>query len=88
MPQMTRLTSKGQMVVPKRLREVQGIRVGDSLTIESEGENVRVTRRSGWARATAGTLPSPHGQIEPEELEELLEHTKHSETIEAYGDET
>lgn len=84
MAHVTRLTSKGQMVIPKRLRDLKGIRVGDSLTIESQGENVRVTRRSGWAQATAGTLPSPYGPVEPEEVEEILERTADVEVLEKY----
>lgn len=86
MEQISRITTKGQMVIPKRFRDLKGIRIGDSITLESHGDNVHVARRSGWARATAGSLPSPHGPIEPEELEEVLERTADEEIIERYRD--
>lgn len=82
----TRLTSKGQVVIPKEIRDRTGLDIGDSVSLTSNEEGVRVVKRSGWARATAGTLPSPHGPIEPEELEALLERSKDTATIEEYGD--
>ena len=43
------------------------------MTIEDREHVVRITRRSGWARATAGLLASPRGRLEAHELDEWLE---------------
>ena len=38
----TTVTSKGQITVPKAVRRAMGIKEGDSLVFEVEGEDVRV----------------------------------------------
>ena len=42
MEQKARITSKGQVTIPKAVREALGIKEGDSLFFEVEGEEVRV----------------------------------------------
>jgi AbrB family looped-hinge helix DNA binding protein len=42
MEQKARITSKGQVTIPKAVRRALGIKEGDSLLFEIEGENVRV----------------------------------------------
>jgi antitoxin PrlF len=46
MEQRARVTSKGQVTVPKGIREALGVRAGDSLVFEVEngGAKVRVVR--------------------------------------------
>lgn len=84
----TRITSKGQVVIPKEIRDRTGLDIGDSVSLTSGEEGIRVVKRSGWARATAGTLPSPGGPIEPEELEAVLERAKDAEIVEEYMNAT
>lgn len=47
MEQRARVTSKGQVTVPKGIREALGVRAGDSLVFEVEkgGARVRVVRK-------------------------------------------
>jgi len=42
MGQKARMTSKGQVTIPKAVREALGIGEGDSLLFEVEGDEVRV----------------------------------------------
>lgn len=42
MEQKAKITSKGQVTVPKAVRQALGITAGDSLLFEIEGDNVRV----------------------------------------------
>jgi len=42
MQKQARITSKGQVTVPKEIRRVLGVRTGDGLLFESDGEGVRV----------------------------------------------
>jgi AbrB family looped-hinge helix DNA binding protein len=41
--QKARITSKGQVTIPKDVREALGLREGDSLLFEVEGEKVTVS---------------------------------------------
>lgn len=54
--------------------------------VRQDEQRIGVSQGSGWARATAGSLPSRRGQIEPEELEELLERIADEEVLEKFGD--
>ncbi len=69
----TRMTTKGQVVIPKRLRDLAGMDVGDSIRLTSHGDTIHIARRSGWARATAGCLTSSRPPMEPDELDDLVE---------------
>lgn len=42
MQKQARLTSKGQITVPREVRRVPGVRAGDRLLFESDGKSVRV----------------------------------------------
>ncbi|MGH3145393.1 MAG: AbrB/MazE/SpoVT family DNA-binding domain-containing protein, partial [Rubrobacter sp.] len=42
MEKKAKVTSKGQVTIPKAVRDRLGIREGDSLIFEGEGEEVRV----------------------------------------------
>ena len=49
--EITRLSSKGQLVIPARLRRALGLRSGEELTVEigSPGERALIVRRRGLA---------------------------------------
>ncbi len=42
MQEQAKLTSKGQITVPREVRRLLGVRAGDHLLFESDGEDVRV----------------------------------------------
>ena len=42
MQKQARITSKGQITVPREVRRVLGVRTGDKLLFESDGKGIRV----------------------------------------------
>ena len=42
MKKQARITSKGQITIPREIRRVLGVRTGDKLLFEEEGAEVRV----------------------------------------------
>lgn len=42
MQKLARITSKGQITVPREIRRLLGVRAGDRLLFESDGKGVRV----------------------------------------------
>lgn len=42
MQKQARITTKGQITVPREVRRVLGVRAGDKLLFESDGKEVRV----------------------------------------------
>jgi AbrB family looped-hinge helix DNA binding protein len=42
MQKQARITSKGQITVPREVRRILGVRAGDRLLFESDGQGVRV----------------------------------------------
>jgi antitoxin PrlF len=42
MQKQARITSKGQITVPREIRRVLGVRSGDKLLFESDGQGIRV----------------------------------------------
>jgi antitoxin PrlF len=42
MQKQARITSKGQITIPREVRRVLGVRAGDRLLFESDGKGVRV----------------------------------------------
>jgi AbrB family looped-hinge helix DNA binding protein len=53
-----KLTSKGQITVPKRVREALGVRAGDKIVFEQNGDNilVRTVRPKGVFEQYRGTV--------------------------------
>ena len=55
---VTRLSSKGQVVLPKAVREALGLKAGDELLVEVEGNAIRlVPRRKRSLSEALDTLP-------------------------------
>lgn len=48
--------SKGQIVIPKALRDAVGLRPGDGVEFELDGDSVRIVA-SGPVRARKGAIP-------------------------------
>ena len=42
MQKQARITSKGQITVPREVRRILGVRAGDRLLFESDGKGIRV----------------------------------------------
>jgi antitoxin PrlF len=42
MQKQATITSKGQITVPREIRRVLGVRIGDKLLFESDGKGIRV----------------------------------------------
>lgn len=82
---VTRINTKGQVVIPKELRDDADLGIGDSVRLVTGTTDVHLSKRSGWAEATAGCLPSSLPPIEPEELDELAERAAIEEIREKYG---
>jgi AbrB family looped-hinge helix DNA binding protein len=56
-----RVGVKGQVVIPKAIRDEIGIRPGDEVTLEADGVELRTTRRSAprTSRDCAGSGRTP-----------------------------
>jgi AbrB family looped-hinge helix DNA binding protein len=56
----SKVTSKGQVTLPKKIREKLGIHTGDSLVYEIDGNTVRVRKAEPfdtvWHRAISQTV--------------------------------
>ena len=53
MQDQAKITSKGQVTIPRRVRRLLGLETGDSLLFESDGEAVRLRplrKRSAFAK--------------------------------------
>lgn len=81
----TRITTKGQVVIPKEFRDRTGLSIGDSVSLVIGEDEVRIANRTGWAQATAGCLESSLPPLEPSELDERAEQIALDETRKKYG---
>ncbi|MEN3009756.1 MAG: AbrB/MazE/SpoVT family DNA-binding domain-containing protein [Candidatus Bipolaricaulaceae bacterium] len=59
-----RLGRKGQLVIPKEIREALGLREGDALLLALEGRRVVLTAPEEYARGTRGALRGTWGDKE------------------------
>lgn len=84
MRRTTKVTTKGQVVIPKHFRDMDDLHVGDSVSIVSDGTDIRIAKRSGWALATAGSLSTPLPPLEPDSLDELADRVAIQEAHEDY----
>lgn len=55
------VTSKGQVTIPKAVRQRIGIGPHDKVSWVIEGDSVKVIRRESVIRRTAGMMKSPDG---------------------------
>lgn len=84
MRRTTKITTKGQVVIPKHFRDMDDLHVGDSVSIVSDGTDICIAKRSGWARATAGSLSTPMPPLESDALDELADRVAIQEAHEEY----
>jgi AbrB family looped-hinge helix DNA binding protein len=57
-----RLSKKGQLVIPKEMREALGVKEGDELLVTLEGRAMMLIRPREYARATRGLLRGTWGK--------------------------
>ena len=58
--ELARITARGRTTIPKAIREAAGLREGDMLAFEVEGDHLRVCRivpdRDGYLLGLSGTM--------------------------------
>lgn len=69
----TTLTSKGQVTIPKEIRDQLGLKPGDKVefTLHSDGI-LQVVPRRGSIRDLKGILPKPKVSLSLEELDDAI----------------
>jgi AbrB family looped-hinge helix DNA binding protein len=72
MDAMLTLSSKGQLVIPARLRQLLGLRAGDRLALSLEPDGLRLVPQGAAKAASAHALiGAAHYEGEPVPLERL-----------------
>ena len=75
MPMTSKITSKGQTTLPKEIRDKLGVRSGDTLVYEVEGNAVRVRKAEpidlAWHRAISSTLAEWDSTTDHENFDDL-----------------
>ena len=56
---MTKISTKGQVVLPSAIRRRLGLRAGDSLDVKAEGERIVLTLQSKRSRRKARIVTDP-----------------------------
>jgi antitoxin PrlF len=58
--ELARITSKGQMTIPKRIRDAAGLKEGDVVSVDTEGDRVLLckvaAKDDAYLQAVQGTL--------------------------------
>jgi AbrB family looped-hinge helix DNA binding protein len=71
----SKITSKGQTTLPKEIRDKLGVRSGDTLIYEVEGNAVRVRKAEpfdlAWHRAISSTLAEWDSTNDHENFDDL-----------------
>jgi antitoxin ChpS len=57
-----RLSRKGQLVIPKGMRDALGVKEGDELVVVLEGQRMVLARPQTYARSTRGSLKGAWGK--------------------------
>ena len=73
---ISKITSKGQVTLPKTVRDKLGVRSGDSIIYEVDGNTVRVRKAEpfdvSWHRASSQTLtPEWDSEYDHENFDDL-----------------
>ena len=72
-----RLSKKGQLVIPKEMRDALGVKEGDELLMVLEDGRVTLTRPTEYARATRGLMKGTWGRTR-REVHQYLERERRS----------
>lgn len=79
-----KVSIKGQIVIPNDLQERLDLPDGALLEIQIDDSTATLEKTRGWVERTRGALATGHPQIEPEQLELLVEATAIIEALEKY----
>jgi AbrB family looped-hinge helix DNA binding protein len=74
---LVKLGKKGQIVIPKALRESMGIKIGDLLLMTAEGDRISIIPPEKYAEATRGLLKGLWGDTS-DKVEGYLERERDS----------
>jgi len=74
---MVRLGKKGQIVIPKVLRDEIGIGIGDLLLMTAEGDRISIMSPEKYAKMTRGLLKGVWGNT-PDEVKAYIEKERES----------
>jgi AbrB family looped-hinge helix DNA binding protein len=72
-----RLSGKGQLVIPKEMREALGVKEGDEILLVLEDGRMLLTTPRDFARATRGSMKGTWGRNR-REIDEYLERERRS----------
>lgn len=81
----SKLSEKGQVVIPAQLQRQMDLASGEVVQVQSEESMIVIEQIPGWVEATRGTLATNHAQLEPDQLEALIEATAIIESFQAFG---
>ena len=72
-----RLSSKGQLVIPKEMRDALGVKEGDDVLIMLDAGHMLITTPREFARTTRGSLKGTWGRNR-REIDRYLERERRS----------
>lgn len=81
----SKISVKGQVVIPVSMQRQLNLDDGTTLELQAEDSTITLKKTPGWVEETRGSLPSNHGQIEPEQLEALIEAATLIESYQTFG---
>jgi len=74
-----KLTSKGQLTIPKKIRDHLNLRAGDRVEFLIEGKNtVRMIAITSSIRELKGHLPKPRKKVSIHDMQEAIETPNYS----------
>lgn len=68
----TTLTSKGQMTLPKAIRERLNLKAGDRLDVSTEGERIILVPSTLHLDDLCSVLPKPRRVVSLEEMDDAI----------------
>lgn len=78
-----RVGAKGQVVIPKPIRDELGIEPGDEVVFETDGKDVRVRRREDDVRARRAAIDALRGILpDGASTDDLLEERRRERELE------
>lgn len=84
MPRVTtKLTQKGQVTIPQSVREQAGLKPRDTVTVEVEGDVVKIQRTSSRIAAGYGSVTA---RKQPEDFDALREEFESGVADEVRGE--
>lgn len=81
----TKVSQKGQIVIPAAVQERMDLKDGVTVVIQLVDSAAVIEKAPRWVELTRGALVSEHPQLEPDDLEELIEATALIETFTKLG---